>query len=457
MNIDALRKNTLQIKEIVRELYIFTDQYEKIKKLEKIGNLKVNKEEKKLLEEAIDSLTNQLRILINSVPKLVQGIGFYKKLKDEESKLADKDSKEKLVQIEYNPTETNQKVSLVITDKDKKEFLENLSRSNLTIYKLKKKYAIKEKRPDFGKPNLYAKISNRFFRDLSLKLVSKGYFNSLNRDLRKMNSPFVVSTYVSMIFFTTLITFFLSILLLIVLLFYNISVNAPFLTPPPSSDTIILRFLKFVWLIFFIPAGVGLLMYFYPSSEAKNLGSKIDQELPFVAIHMSAIATSGIEPISIFRIILKTEDYKYTNIEFRKLMNLINFHGKDFVTALKETAKSSPSDKLKNMLDGLATTITSGGNLHQYLDKHADSLLFDYKLEREKYTKASETFMNIYISIVIAAPMIFLMLFVIMGSTGTLMNYIGLPVSVLGLLIVLLVGFINIFFLLFLQWKQPKL
>jgi len=194
-------------------------------------------------------------------------------------------------------------------------------------------------------------------------------------------------------------------------------------------------------------------MYFYPKSESKNIGGRIDQELPFVAIHMSAIATSGVEPVNIFKIIIKNEEYKYSRLEFRKLLNLINFQGHDLVTALKKISHSSPSFKLRALLDGLATTITSGGDLHQFLDKHAGSLLFDYRLEREKYTKTSETFMDIYISIVIAAPMILLMLFVIMGSTG--MNFLGLSTNVMSLLIIFIIIVLNIGFLVFLKMKQP--
>lgn len=456
MNIEAIRENTKQMKEILRELYVFSKQFENIRELEIKSKVTIKEEEKRLLNDAISALLSQLKILNDSIPRLVQGIGFYKKLNPEDETTSQQ-LKEKLVQIEYNPPLARQKVSLTINEAEKKKFLENLSRSNLSIYKLKKKYASIEKEVSFGKPNYFAKMSNRFFRDYSINLVSKGYFDSLNRSLRKMNSPFVVSTYVSMIFFTVFIAFFFSIILVMILLFYNIGLTYPFLTLPPAADTIFFRFIKFIWLILFIPAGVGMFMYISPSSEAKSLGNKINQELPFVAIHMSAIATSGVEPMSIFRIILKTEEYPNANLEFKKLMNLINFHGKDFVSALKETAKTSPSEKLKNLLDGLATTITSGGDLHQYLDKHADSLLFDYKLEREKYTKTSETYMDIYISIAIAAPMIFLMLFVIMGSTGTLTNYIGLDVSTLSILIILGIGFINVLFLLFLHLKQPRL
>lgn len=455
MNIEAIKDNIMQMKEILRELYVFNNQMNNIKQLEARSKIVINNEEKKLLEDVLESLSKQLYILNGTLPRLVEGIGFYKKLNPEEGQKPERG--DKLIQIEYNPLLVKQKVSLTITDKDKKEFLQNLSRSNLSIYKLKKKYTNDNKQDSFGKPNPFAKLSNHFFKNLSMKLVSKNYFVNLNKDLRRMNSPFVVNTYVSMILFVSFLTFLFSIILFIVLLFYNISINYPFLIPPPETDTIFLRFFKFIGLLVLLPIVSGFFMFIYPSSEAKNLGKKIDQELPFVVIHMSAIATSGVEPISIFKIILKNDEYKNTSVELRKLINLINFHGKDFVSALKETASTCPSDKLKNLLDGLATTITSGGDLHQHLDKHAESLLFDYKIEREKYTKTSETFMDIYISIVIAAPMIFLMLFVIMGSTGTLTSYINLPMNVLSMLIILAIAFINVIFLLFLHLKQPKM
>ena len=93
------------------------------------------------------------------------------------------------------------------------------------------------------------------------------------------------------------------------------------------------------------------------------------------------------------------------------------------------------------------------GQLQDFFEKRAQGLLFDYQLEREKYTKNAETFMDIYISLVIAAPMILLMLFVIMGSTG--MYFMGLSPGIMSFLIILVVIFLNIAFLVFLRVKQP--
>lgn len=445
MAYEALTENIKQMKQIVKELYIFTNQLQIINTLEIKSKTVVKKEEKKLLISAIISLTAQLKILNNSIPALVEGVGGTERIPRQK----------KLVEVKYKPGKIAEKVSLVISDEDKKEFLKNLSRSNLSINQLKKKFTKRKPVPSFGKPNAFARLSNSFFRKKSNELIAKGYFGKLNKDLRKMNSPFVLGTYISMILFIVTITFFICLILLGVIMFFDISLLFPFIAI--AEEFFLIRFVKFFWIIIVIPLGAGLFMYFYPSSEGKNMGSKIDQELPFIAIHMSAIATSGVEPLSIFKIILRSEEYKYANIEFRKLLNLINFHGKNLVTALKIVANTSPSTKLRELLNGLGTAITSGGDIHSFLDQHAETLLFDYKLEREKYTKTSETFMDIYISIVIAAPMILLMLFVIMGSTGALSNFLGLSTNMVSFLIILMIMGLNIGFLFFLNAQQPKM
>lgn len=459
MVIGTLKQNIEQIKEIIREMYIFTNQLEIIKRLESASNISISTREKKLLNDTINSLLIQLRILNDSVPQLIENIKFFKKLESDKGykkfiKGVDTKKEGAFVQLKYKPMKSGKKIEVTIDDKNKTPFLENLSKSNLSINKLKKEFSIRAPiTTDFGKSNIYARISNHFFRDFSKKLLNKGYLSSLNINLRKINSRFVVGTYTSIILLTITVFGLISLFLLGLLLFYNFNIAYPFLTP--VDETILLRLVKFFWVIFIIPLGVGGLLYYYPRSEAKSLGYKIDQELPFVTIHMSAIAGSGVEPLNIFKIVIKSAEYRYTKVLFRRLVNLINFHGYDLVTALKLTAQASPSAKLKELLDGISTNITSGGSLHIFLNQHADSLLFDYKLERERYIKTAETFMDIYISIVIAAPMILLILFVIMGSTG--MYFMGITPDFMGFLIILAIVFLNSVFLIFLKLKQPAI
>ena len=456
MVLESLKSNIMHSKEIVREMYIFKNQLEVIKKLETESNAVIENKEKNLLNNVIKSLSAQLGILNKSIPNLIKNISFFQELPEDKTigrkKFEGIKPVKKLVQVKYKPSAEESKIMLTISEEDKNRFLENLSKSNLSIHQLKKKYSIDTPvgaGRGFGKPHFYAKSANKFFRNFSNGLIEKGYFDQLNKDLRKMSSPFVVNTYVSMIFFTVLLSVFASIFVFTLLLFYHISFIFPFLSPVEGS--ILSRLLSVFWVIIIIPLLTGLVMYVYPSTESKSFGARINQELPFVAIHMAAISTAGVDPLKIFEIILKSEEYKFTITEFKKLMNLINFQGYDLITALKKTALSSPSSKLKELFNGLATTITSGGKINDFLSKHSESLLLDYRLEREKYTKISETFMDIYISVVIAAPMILLILFVIMGSTGLG----GFDVNIMGFLIILIISLLNVGFLTFLRLKQP--
>jgi archaeal flagellar protein FlaJ len=158
-----------------------------------------------------------------------------------------------------------------------------------------------------------------------------------------------------------------------------------------------------------------------------------------------------IDPSKIFNIIILTEEYPALQKEFIKLINEINIYGYDFVSALKSSSKRSPSKKLSELFNGLATTINSGGDLPGFFDKRAETLLFEHSLEKEKKTKANETFMDIYISVVIAAPMILMILLMMMKMSGL---GIALSTNMITIIMVLAVTTVNIFFLTFLYFKK---
>jgi archaellum biogenesis protein FlaJ (TadC family) len=105
-----------------------------------------------------------------------------------------------------------------------------------------------------------------------------------------------------------------------------------------------------IWIIPILPLVFITAMYYYPSSEAKSMGEKINQELPFVTIYMAAISSSGISPVNMFEILLKSGEYENTNKEIRKLMNLVNFQGYDLVTALRKSAASSASYNIREII-----------------------------------------------------------------------------------------------------------
>jgi len=122
-----------------------------------------------------------------------------------------------------------------------------------------------------------------------------------------------------------------------------------------------------------------------------------------------------------------------------------------FRSALQNCSRNTSSKKLGELYNGLATNINSGGDLPSFFDKRSETLLFEHQIVIQKAGKAAETFMDVYISVVIAAPMILMILLMMMKLSG-----IGLSMSVgmITLIMISIVAGVNVVFLMFLHMKK---
>ncbi len=408
----------MAVKEVKKERIL-----KELKSLESIIDRTEDESERALIQTQIDALNALLER------------GETKK-----EKLSEKKKEKK----RYKKLETpNEKIKLSAFEYKKLTALEKA-----TLKRLKKKESSSTKKTS-KKPSVFVKYANKLFSESSLKLLNREEFEPLKRDLIKSNLRIHPRSYISIMFFSVLVVFVLSFLLSIFLLFFSVSPIPPFIK---SYDGALgPRAAKVFWSVIVLPIATFVFMFFYPSMERKTLEIKIDNELPFAAINMSAISGSLIDPTDIFKIIASTKEYPSLEKEFNKIINQVNVLGYDLVSALRNSAINSPSKKLADLLNGIATTITSGGSLPEFFEKRAQTLLFEYRLEREKYTKSAETFMDIYISVVIAAPMVLMLLLMLIQISGI---GIGLSTSMITLIMILGVTMINILFLTFLHLKQ---
>ena len=431
-NIRNLKDNIGKGKGSVQELRLLMDQY---KKAETAG-------ERKMISSQINLLKSSLKKSNEHVTKNVVQTSIAKPLP---SSTIQKPVKEIInSDIDIRSGEKD------IKPQSKKDLrlLKILERATIKRLKKKKKKKVKKKE---AAPSSYVSFANKIFASTTNELAKKKNFKSLERSIVRAKLPFIPASYLSVIFFTTIISFIVGILLFVFFLFFNFGVALPIITR--ATGDFLPRFSKVILIPILLPIVTFLLIYFYPSMEEKSAENKINSELPFATIHMSSIAGSMIDPSNIFKIIISTKEYPFLEKEFTKLMNEINVYGYDLVTALKNIAYNSPSRNLSELFTGLATTINSGGNLQDFFDKRAETLLFDYKIQREKYAKSAETMMDVYISVVIAAPMIFMLLMMMMSISG-----LGLAVgtSTITIMTILGVVVINIVFLTFLHLKQPS-
>jgi flagellar protein FlaJ len=309
-----------------------------------------------------------------------------------------------------------------------------VSTSDKSRYLKQKKiiYSILEK--DSGEKqvfggNFYIRISTKLFKKPTQRIFP--YFKDLADDLKAANMPLITTTYISMMLFSTSLCFMLGILLSLVF------------------------GLSYLWSILVLPLMCFFLFYTYPSAKSSEIDKRINYELPFATIHMGAIAGSNIGPVKLFEIIGSSEEYPNVGFELKKVLNQVVVFGYNVSNSLKNVASRTRNTKLAELLGGIATNINSGGELKSYLEKKSESFLVDYKLERKQYIDLATTFLDIYISVLIAAPLILILLLVIMNLIGT--GFSGLGINSLVFIGVILIAIMNIIFIVVLNLKQPEL
>lgn len=398
-------------------------------------------EEQRILREAADSIIERIRLLNRSVGTLLAAASAIKKLP----------GKEKSTGVE-RVSALGAPTPLALRSSDKEKYLQELSISEKLLAKLKHHTEIQDKGEDFKRPNSYVQLANKFFLDKSTRWIERGIFKNLNIELRKANLNILTASYVSAMMFSIVLALIAGFILSTIFLFVSVSLEAPFISI--ITEGYFMRLTKTFWFTPLLPLAVFTFFYLYPSVERKSIARQIDSELPFVVIHMGSIAGSGVEPTQIFKIVGLSKDYKHTKSEIRKLLNQVNVYGYDLITALKNVSRLTPSARLAEVFNGLATTISSGGDLKTFFEKRAESLLLQYRIEREKFAKVAETFMDLYISVVIAAPMILLLLLIMISVSG--INVGGLRPQQMSALILLVVAAVNIVFLWVITLRQPS-
>jgi pilus assembly protein TadC len=403
-------------------------------------------DQKRLINNAIRALRSGIKILNSTNLDLLEASVSINKLPDAPSRVQKPD----ISNMRFAKSGIDFDVAL--KSKDREKFLQELSISEKFINKFKKGSKVDEEEyVEFKASRGYLKLANKLFLETANKLINKGYFTRLSVGLRQANIDILFESYVAMMIFSFFVSLGFSIILTVTLLFIDTSPIFPYLQA--YQGEFMARFIQVFWIPFVLPVVTFLGFYYYPSTEKKSIGKRIDQELPFAVIHMSAISGSGIEPTEIFKIIGLSKEYPNLRKEIRKVLNQINLYGYDLTTALNNAAQSAPSENLTELFNGLSTSISSGADLSDFFEKRSESLLLSYRVEREKYTRLVETFLDIYISIVIAAPMIFLLLLIMMAVSGI---EVGLEPYQISILAVFIISLLNVMFLIFLGTKQPS-
>ncbi len=318
-----------------------------------------------------------------------------------------------------------------LSPKDKERYIKELKISYeeledfVKAQRAKRKGKLREvKTADFTlyQPNQIGAVANRFMKGKADRLIKKypNLFKPLFDVFLKVDMSILSRSYVATILFFSALAF------PVALAFFSL-MNIAFG----------LSFIIVLAVSFFVALITPVAFYFYPQSLIGDRRKLIKRDLPFALVHMSAVAGSGAAPISIFELLVESDEYPELKKEIKKILNYVNLFGYNLSNALRNLAATTPSEELKELLNGMISTVETGGDLKGYLKEKSDDALNTYRLERKQQVEALGTFSEVYTSILIAAPLLLIITLAIINSIGggiggisvKLLAYLGVGVA----------------------------
>ena len=160
-------------------------------------------------------------------------------------------------------------------------------------------------------------------------------------------------TYVSLMFFTAVLTLPITIISVVLLSLYG--------------------FIPLVVLVPF-PAYVMIGFLLIPMSRASERASRLEREMPFATAYISVMASGGIAPYASFKRLTEVELMRGMKAEAREIIKDVEIFGIDPLTALQNAAKKNPLDIFKDFLSGYSSTVIIGGDIGHFLERKAEDI-----------------------------------------------------------------------------------
>jgi len=198
-----------------------------------------------------------------------------------------------------------------------------------------------------------------------------------------------------------------------------------------------------------VEAVIGIILFFagafvaykltlaFPSLEKMNRTTKINMGLHNSVAYMYAMRRGGAELLGILKSISEMSAiYGEVAYEFRQVVRDAEFFGYDVVSALRHLSETTPSQKMRDFLQDMLSTVESGGDLGQFLQDRVRLLQEEAKFEQKEFLQFLGLVGEIYVTIFIAGPLFLITIMVVMGMMGSsaifelsLIGYVVLPIG----------------------------
>jgi len=206
-------------------------------------------------------------------------------------------------------------------------------------------------------------------------------------------------TYVTMMFFSALLT-----------------------VPVTAIALVLLYFYKLIFLVFLVPMPVYVMIIFMvtPTMKAGERSSSLEREIPFAAAYITVMATGGISPYMSIKRLSKVELMPAMSREAREIMRDVEIFGVDPLSALEDSAKTHPLDIYRDFIAGYASTVITGGDISHFLETKTHDIFKARSLRIKVAAERLGTLLESFVIVMVLMSLCFYILFSVdaIYSTG---------------------------------------
>jgi flagellar protein FlaJ len=221
--------------------------------------------------------------------------------------------------------------------------------------------------------------------------------------------------------------------------------------------------LFFVFRIPLFPAflfGVGACMfasafstigfYAYPIYRADKHKRNLEDEIPFTTGYMAILTSAGVSPEKIFHSLSNLSLPLAVSTDAKDIVRDVNLFGKDIISALEEKSKTTPSERLREMLEGFISTIHSGSNSAAYLREKYRQYMKLKNISLKKFSDTLSVLAEFYVTLLLTGPLLLVIMLAVMSMLGggnlgllspdlllSLVTYLGIPLGAIVFLVIL--------------------
>ena len=201
--------------------------------------------------------------------------------------------------------------------------------------------------------------------------------------------------------------------------------------------------------------GITLVLWLsYPLIRRRSYKSNLENQLAYSFGILGVLAAAGMNLERLFERIASSESNPVLADLAKRFLRNIRVFGLDTETALAEVAQHSPSEAFAKMLDSISVAHKTTGSIHDLVMFESARLLQEKKDKLRKTIGSLAVMAELYITIVVVGPIIFIVMMAIFGllPAGGLPD----PISIINLIVFIGIPVLSVMFILLLDSVVSK-